>query len=421
MGDRAGFPPPVHRSGLLAERMAKLLLDGLDELTDRLVADILAENPGYHDAALVPLDELRHSCHENLHRVLQILGGSVPPPEDPFDAATATGARRAEQKAPLDAVLRSYRLGGRVIWRGLVELAKDDAEVERDQLLDLATSVWTVVDEASSAVARSYRRTELQIRRLDEHRRHALVEDLLRGRGREPGFAGQAAVELDLPAGSSYLVVVAETAADGTPGLAGPQDILTIHGIRSVWELRAQTTVGLIGLERHQAAEVLGLLRAAVRARAGAGPAVPGLGEVGSAHELAVLALRTLPPGRAGLAELDEQLPAALVARSPELAARLLDGVLGPVLALAPAEREALLDTLDAWLATNKSAAATANRLYCHRNTVLNRLNRLESALGRSIHSSDGCLTLSLALIAYRLRRDGSAAQPGPEDSGRPA
>ncbi|WP_110342732.1 PucR family transcriptional regulator [Prauserella flavalba] len=386
----------------LAEQLARALVGRLDQLADELVADILAENPGYHDAALVTLAELHRSCRANLERVLQLLGDTVPRGEDAYDAAAVTGSRRAEQRVPLDSVLRSFRLGGRVLWRGLVRIGKESDDIDRDRLLDLATTLWTVVDEASSVVARAYRDTELQLRRLDDHRRQSLVGDLLRGRGREAGFAAQAAAELGLPPDGAYVVFVADSAADGTPGLAMPQDTLAGYGIRSVWEPRDRHTVGLVALERRAVGCVLGLLRGGARARVGVSPEVQGLAEIGVAHDLALLALRTLPSGAAGLAVLDERLPEALVARSPELARRLRAGVLGPLLRLPGNERDVLLETLAAWLETNRSAAATAARLYCHRNTVLNRLRRLEAVFGHSLDDHRTALALSLALIAHR-------------------
>ncbi|NIJ13145.1 DNA-binding CsgD family transcriptional regulator [Saccharomonospora amisosensis] len=387
----------------LAEELARALITRLDELTDELVADILAENPGYHDAALVTLAELRRSCRTNLERILQLLGDTVPSGDEPLDAARTTGSRRAEQRVPLDSVLRSFRLGGRVLWRGLVRTGKEDHRVDRDQLLDVATTVWTVVDEASSAVAQAYRETELQLSRLDDHRRHALVGDLLRGRGRDAGFAQRAATELGLPGRSDYLVFVASMAADGMPGLAMPQDALASYGVRSVWQPRDRTTVGLVALQGREPSTVLDLLRGGVRAGVGVSPAVAGLAEVGVGHDLALLALRTLPACEAGFAVLDERLPEALVARSPELAERLLRGVLGPLLRLTPSERDVLLPTLAVWLETNRSAAATASRLYCHRNTVLNRLRRLEGLLGTSLHDHRAGLALSLAVLAHEI------------------
>lgn len=395
----------------LAQEIARRLRGRLDALTDALVTDILAENPGYHDAALVTIPELRQSCRTNLDRVLQILGGMVPTGEDPYDAAVRTGTVRAGQRVPLASVLRSFRLGGRVMWRDMVRMAKRDDSLDRDQLLDVATTVWTIVDEVSSEVARAFHERELHLRHADEHRRHALVEDLLRGRGREVGFVEQAAAELGIPHNCGYLVVVAELASDGTPGLAMPRDSLAGYGVRSVWKPREQTTVGLVALERRNTTALLDPLRAGVRTRVGVSPVVQGLAEVGVAHYLARLALRTLPTDGKGLVELDERLPEALVARSPELADRLVHGVLGPLWQVPKPEQEVLLTTLAAWLATSRSTAATAERLYCHRNTVLNRLRRLESVLGWSLQDHEAGLTLSLALIAHAAQEDDGSAQ----------
>ena len=394
----------------LTRRLTQLVILRLDELTDELVLEILRENAGYVDAShaaaeLVPLDELRRSCRDNLERVLQLLGDMVPPGVDPVDAAMSTGTRRAERRAPLEAVLRSFRIGGRVVWHALARVAKEDGSIGWDDMVDVAAAVWTVVDEVSSAVAGAYRRTELRLRRLDEHRRLTMFTDLLRGRGRDAAFAAEAAAELDLPADADFLVLAADLRQDSSA-----EDLLAVHGVRSIWQPHARHTVGLVALDRHDADRVLDLLRTAVRDRVGVSPRVHGLGEVGTAHELAVLALRTLPAGTATTARLDDRLPAALLVRSPDLVDRLVEVVLGPLLRLPDGERQQLLATLSAWLRSNRSPAAAAERLYCHRNTVINRMSKVESLLGRSLEDFENALTVSYALLALDLP-EGTHAQ----------
>ncbi|MQA10138.1 MAG: PucR family transcriptional regulator [Pseudonocardiaceae bacterium] len=402
----------------LAQRLARGLLERLDALTDELVSDIRGENGGYQEQGRVSSADLWGSCRDNMERVMQILEGSVPGGGDGHDAARFTGTRRAEQRVPLDALLRSYRFGGRVIWRGMAELARHDEELDREQLLDLATRLWTVVDEMSLEVSKAYRRTEERLHQLDAERRHALIEGLLGGRAREAAFAEQVATELGFEADGDYLVLVIELAADGTSGIATPEDALAVHGLRSVWQRRGQTTVGLIALGQRDAAGVLNILKPGVRARAGVGPAARGLAEIGVAHDFALVALRTLPAGEVGIAELDEHLPEALLTRSPELADRLIDAVLGPVLRLPTAERDVLLETLTVWLDVNGSMAAAASRLYCHRNTVLNRMRRLERLLGRTVAGRRNYMTLSFALLALGLRDVGDrSAQRGSGES----
>jgi len=70
-----------------------------------------------------------------------------------------------------------------------------------------------------------------------------------------------------------------------------------------------------------------------------------------------------------------------------------------------------LLETLSAWLETGGSAGRTAARLSCHRNTVLNRIRRLQALTGRSLEDVDHLVEWSLALLALRLGLpDGPAA-----------
>ncbi|MFF2719885.1 helix-turn-helix domain-containing protein [Streptomyces sp. NPDC058011] len=98
---------------------------------------------------------------------------------------------------------------------------------------------------------------------------------------------------------------------------------------------------------------------------------------------------------------------AALVASAPELSARLLAEVFGPLLALAPAERALLVGTLEAWLECGGSVGRTAVRLRCHRNTVFNRLRRLEHLTSRSLSHPHELVETVLALDALRLSAAG--------------
>ncbi|MGW5697144.1 helix-turn-helix domain-containing protein, partial [Streptomyces asiaticus] len=93
----------------------------------------------------------------------------------------------------------------------------------------------------------------------------------------------------------------------------------------------------------------------------------------------------------------------ALVVSSPDLGTALADRMLGPVLGLEPADRELLLTTLAAWLEAGGSARRAGALLFCHRNTVLNRLRRYEQLTGRSLDHPREVMELSLALSAHRL------------------
>jgi hypothetical protein len=255
------------------------------------------------------------------------------------------------------------------------------------------------VDGLSSALSTSYRRAEAEQLRRDDQRRHALLEELVAG-----GTAGQrVADQLDLPLSGGYLVVVADLDQDGTAALPSPQTALSALGVRSVWHVRTDTLVGLVPLDDHDPAFVLARLRALARGRAASASTADGLAGVAAAHRLAVLALGTLPRGTAAVVRIEERCPEALLLRSPELRALVVERWLGPVLRLPRRERDVLLETLTAWLETDRSAGVAAERLYCHRNTVLNRLQRVAALVGRELSGRQAYVGLSLALSALDL------------------
>ncbi|MZD04974.1 PucR family transcriptional regulator, partial [Streptomyces sp. SID5785] len=117
---------------------------------------------------------------------------------------------------------------------------------------------------------------------------------------------------------------------------------------------------------------------------------------------LARRALATLAPGGREVAELDERLVHAALGAEPEitgrLTARYLEGVL-----TSGTERPELLGTLRVWLDTGCSASRTAARLFCHRNTVLNRIGRVAELTGWPAESGEARLGWALALRALEL------------------
>ncbi|MCU1644606.1 MAG: hypothetical protein JWN03_4881 [Nocardia sp.] len=365
-------------------------------LTRRLMSAIFTDNPEWTDYTAVPRADLRDGCRRYLTRILDLLGGQPADPEGD-DVAAAIGRHRAEQGVPLEAMLRTFRLGGQIVWEALLDKADDigPAEIRR-----VGSVMWAVVDGMSSALVTSYRNTELERVRGDERRRHALIEDLLAGRARDATFAARAARDLNLPAHGAYLVVVAR--GEGRPLQTGAETALAAAGIRSVWHDRVDSTVGLVSLEQRGSDAVLQQLRPLLRWRAGVSPAAPGLSGIDTAHGLAVLALETGDAANPVVA-LDERYPEALLLRSPDLTELLVTRTLGPVLELPVKERDILLRTLTVWLEENSSAANAAPRLHCHRNTVINRLQRITTLLGRSLEGQRSHLELSLALAALEL------------------
>jgi DNA-binding PucR family transcriptional regulator len=77
--------------------------------------------------------------------------------------------------------------------------------------------------------------------------------------------------------------------------------------------------------------------------------------------------------------------------------------VFGEVLDLPADDRETLLSTLAAWFEASGSTASTAERLFCHANTVRYRIHRIERYLGRSLEDPRDVADIRAAIVALRV------------------
>jgi hypothetical protein len=379
--------------------LGRSLLDDVDGLADRLTLLVVAREPVYAELDL--LDELRSTCRVNLERGVQVLAERVPGGVDPKEVSRQVGRRRARQGVPLEAVLRAYRLGGRVIWEALLAMSRRRFAGAYDgALLDAASSVWRVNDGSSAVLVEAYRAEELRMHSHDLGRRHAVLDGLIEGRGGDPGFLRDAATILGLAEAEPLLCVVAPVEPSGEDPLRTPQECLSALGITSVWFLRPRDEVGLVALGSRPARVVLDALRRCALGRVGVSPELDGLATVDTGYRMALTAARTLTgPGVTGL---DDRLPEALLVDSPELAPRLVEASIGGLLDLPAADRDTLLSTLEELLACGGSPTHAASALFCHRNTVIYRMRRIEAATGRRLADTRDRLLLTLGLMAAR-------------------
>ncbi|RFU85492.1 PucR family transcriptional regulator [Streptomyces triticagri] len=443
-------------------RAAEALLEDVAGLTTALVADLGEQEPAYRAAIDADAAAIRREVQQSLrHNIASLIR-----PRECRDVARRTSraiaATRAESGVPLDAVLHAFRLGGAMVWQGLVdETARRNPEDIR-LLVHVAADVWNFVDEHCALVGGAYREAERRLAWRRQNRLRLTAAALLDGTVRVTDLP-EAAALLGLPLDGRYAVVAAAPVGphpagallalpaevrvwwhatdggqlgivrladedatgervvrpDAAPGggyengeLADRTSKLMLrhagHGDgfgrgAEAATLRAMGEAGS-GPPVHPAgpAALAALLRTAPSVRAAVGPVVTGLAAVGESRVLAEVALETCPPG-GGVVLLDEQLPDALVVSAPDLGRALERRVLGPLDAIDPADCELLVGTLTTWLATQGSAQRAATRLYCHRNTVLNRLRRFEQLTGRSLAEPSDLVEISLALTARRL------------------
>lgn len=379
--------------------LAPLLLEQLDAMTDRMLDVLSRTEPAYRDFIVGSEEELRRSTRDNLeHGLLALVGAPVA--ERPFlHGAREVGRRRAAQGIPLEAVLRAYRLGGQVTWEALLRVSAQCGGRHDAVLLQVAGTVWRANDGECAALAEGYRDEQRRLAGVDDETRRQVLDGLLDGRGDDPSFVRAAADVLAMSLDGRLMAVVALPAEDGEPGLAGVGPELLRHGVRSVWGTRTGAQVGVVSLGALGAAEIRGRLEALTTGPVGVSAPVDGAAAVGSAYRLAETAARTLPRGTRRVVTIDERLPEALLSNSPEISSRLVGQTLGGLLALPEDERVVLLDTLAAFLASDGSPTRAADELYCHRNTVMHRLRRIEQVTGGKVADPRARLQWQLALL----------------------
>ncbi|MCF6525703.1 CdaR family transcriptional regulator [Streptomyces sp. JJ36] len=439
-------PPTRSRAGADAvavlHRAARELMGHLPELTDRILAELRDREPAYRAALEADHDRLWQEVHDSLRNNVS----SFFHPRESRAAARRCsweiGASGAERGLPLDTLLHAFRIGGALVWDDLLEhTARRSAEDVR-LLVHIAADVWNFVDEQCRMVADAHHHVERTLAWRRENQVRLMTAALLDGTARVADLP-EVAAALVLPESGSYAVLAVAGGPRAGSRNAGPGPLPAPPGHRVLWHPgptgaagpagpggaaappagpgvpvaavpgpdrsgagdpggESAACHGIVLLGEEGTAGLAAALAPPPGVRVGVSSPVQGLAALGDARRLADTALHCCPR-EGGTVRLEDRLPAALVLSSPGLGGALAERVLGPLRRLEPGDRDMLLETLTVWLECDGSAPRAASRLYCHRNTVLNRLRRCEQLTGRSLARPADLVELSLALQAARL------------------
>lgn len=380
--------------------LSRRLLTRVDDLAADLADRIRHGEAHYARAQGVPRDDLWGSCRNNLRHIFTQLAGDAPME---MEAARATGRRRAEQGVPLPAILHAYRIGGRFVWDTLVANAEDNNRA-RDALYRTAGDVWTIIDYYSEALIEAYRETIADQAGHNMQARNAVLSGLLDGTLGGGSQAWESASMLNLPHHGTFVVIAAETPRAGEEAIPGVESTLRRHSIASAWRLETERQVGVVSVRaRKELAKACQDVAPLARGRVGVSEPYASLDQSATALRQALVACAAATPGTTELVRYGQQPIAIMLVSVPELGRNVADLVLGPLLALPAADRDALLDTMRAWFTEKGSASAAAARLHMHRNTVHYRLRRVESLTGRSFTEPTAVGELHLALESIRI------------------
>lgn len=377
--------------------VAEALRPALPALGDEVIAAVERAVPEYRAGVE---ENVRRGVRQALDGFVELVvtGSDARLPERETYVEFGRGEYRVGRS--LDALLRAYRAGAQVAWRGLADAGERAGLAARD-LYTLAEAIFAYIDEISAASAEGYAREQSLAAGAREARRRRLVDLLLRDPPPTEDSIEAAARDADwrLPA---KLAVIA---------LAGE------HPDRIARKLPSGSLLG----EADGAPTAVvpdpdgpGRRRSIRRALDGARAAIGNTVAPGEALESALRASLALQLARSGeLVDSDEHLTELLLLGNPTLASDLVERRLGPLLELSPTRRDRFLETLRAWLDAHGEVRTAAEALHVHTQTVRYRLERLRELVGDALDDPVARLELELAL---KTEAGGVATAP---DNGR--
>lgn len=407
-GQQLPSPPAGREHGddaALRRRVAAAwatLLDESDAIADGIVLSLLAaDRDTYQSAGPELRAELRASTREHVRRGIRTMAGLATDDDKAVHVWRETGRRRARQGVPMEHVLNAYSLGTRVLWEALVA-RRDRPGIDLDDhvLLVAGQQIWSALDVQNATLVDAYRRESARLQQRDLHRQQRLLDGLVEGRGADPDFVTEVRDAFGLNTDDPVACVVARL-DDVTEGpLRGPEDELERAGVLSFWHVRSGAHFALVSSGRRSTAEIVDLLGASIGGRAGIAPAPEGVSGFAGAYQLAVRAADTVPRGAQGVVSVLDRLPEVLLGGNPEVTTLLVNETVAPLLNDSRNQSGVLISTLEALLSCDGSPTHAAERLFCHRNSVIYRMKQIETLTGRSLQSPRDKLLLTLGLMA---------------------
>jgi hypothetical protein len=228
------------------------------------------------------------------------------------------------------------------------------------------------------------------------------IESLLDGRVVDEWALWEVANQLHLPTGGPFVVVAAEVSSVGSEALPGIESKLRSLDVYSAWRLLPDLHVGIVHIHSApQLDKVLALVSRLAIAPVGVSARYDDLRDTPQALHFAKVMLRSRRDGSSPVALFDGSILAAAALSAPSVMVKSAHAVLDGLADLTDEERDILLETFRVWQDNEASADAAAKVLFCHPNTVRQRLRRIEKRTGRSLSRPRDVAELCLALEVH--------------------
>jgi hypothetical protein len=298
---------------------------------------------------------------------------------------------RAEEGLPLEDLLHAYRLGGRLGWKALLEAARPD---EYPALLAAAELLMRYIDSVSAAVAQTYLDEHQHLVSEEERRQRALVEALVHPEREVPSLR-DLAEHVGFALAESYRPFAKTLPGAPTHAHSQLASALRTRGVLALTE--GDRVTGLA------AEDVDGAVFALPRGPYALGRPAPRAELAAALDDMRLLVGLARRDGLEGAIEVNEFSLELLLARAPDLGARLAERVLGPLESYAERRSSGLLETLEAFLACALDRRRTAQGLHVHPNTLDYRLRRIAELTGLEPGRPRDLALLELAVAQRKL------------------
>jgi hypothetical protein len=372
---------PIATPDAASDARWRTLVAQMREHVEYLVAAFLDELHALDLYAGTPVDgpELTRTAFTSYKAILDVILAESASRDAAFTrlktVAADLGRARAEAGVSAGQLVQAIQIDFRIIWRRLLQLA-DPGDLD---VIALHTeALWNAVDGYAHAAQNAYHQHRAALARRDSEQRAMLVGRFLSSDPPDRLLVQAVATALGIRADRPCEVA----AGRNIPEIDRALTRVRAYTDRAAFQILPEQTWVLFwpadlpaspdhprsALERLPC----GLVDTA------------DLGDVPAAARAATRIAGVLDPTEAG-----PHRPRAVWAR---LAAHLLheklpqdfDALATRIGCLGAHERQTMLETVEAWL-DHGSVSATATALYCHRNTVLNRLHRFRELSGLDV------------------------------------
>jgi sugar diacid utilization regulator len=368
------------------------------------------------------VERLAGMSEQSVRTLVDVTREAREPTEHELAFVHELALRRAADAFRVEALIHGVRVGQRVIWEHLVSHV-GDAPLAAKAIVVLTEQMLRYTDRLSTALATAYVTTQ-QARAADHERRRAeLMDEILSGRFPYRADTPARLAAFGLDPDEECVVLVAEGCE-----IRSPSDPIVREAIRAAFERHARRR-GARFLVRAYDTDVVAVISPPAAAQAiaeatvrdvrqaqhatlaiGVSGTCPRLGDAAQGNADAMDARAVVQHTGGITAFPDIRLLDYLVARADPSAQRLLPEALHGLLGGFNG-RASLLQTLEAYLDSDLSIPATADRLSVHTNTVRYRLDKLEQLTGLDTRRFWDLTELAAALriLVRRAQRDTEA------------